>query len=81
MNSDTYEQLTTIAKDAGAILTCEECWSHDLGSADGDAKNRALAMASEASKHGRFGTIDREEIVEAMDDLLRGADQICPRCG
>ena len=80
MDSDMYEGLTVIAKDSGAIRTCELCGSQDIGSLDGDAKNRAFAMASEAWKDGRFGGA-REEVVGAMDDLLRGVDQTCPRCG
>ncbi|HZC17502.1 MAG TPA: hypothetical protein VE309_12140, partial [Caulobacteraceae bacterium] len=66
MNSETHEELLTIARDAGAILTCAECGNYDIRSWDGDAKNRAFAMATQEWKRGRFGASPREEIIEAM---------------
>jgi len=81
MNSDTHEQLIVIAKDAGAIRACEICWNHDIASGDGDAKNMAFAMATNAWKAGRFGASPREEIIEAIDDVIRAANHTCPSCG
>jgi hypothetical protein len=81
MNSDAHEKLTAIAKDAGAIRICETCWNYDIASGDGDAKNAAFALATDAWKAGQFGARPREEIMEAIDDVIRAANHTCPSCG
>ena len=64
-----------------AIRACETCWNHDIASGDADTKNMAFAMATDAWRDGRFGASPREEIIEAMDDVIRAANRTCPVCG
>lgn len=80
MNSESRPALEGMARRARAIVPCEGCHSYDVSAGDSDAERQAYALATEAWKRGEFGGSLREEVMDAMRDVLSDANISCPSC-
>ena len=81
MNAHVQEALNEIAKESGAVVSCETCGNNYIRAHDGDAESKAYAMATNAWKDGNFRSASREEILAAMKDVIIDANNECPSCG
>ena len=80
MNGNGIVVLDQIARDAEAIVKCSTCGNYDISASDDDANSQAYAKATNAWKQGEFGLSSREEVISAMEIVLRNANSKCPSC-
>ena len=82
MNAHMAVQLEEIARQAEAIIPCDEiCRSNYIIADDSDAESKTYAMATNAWKDGYFRSAPLEEVRRAMKSVLSSANHRCPSCG
>jgi hypothetical protein len=74
-------QAIEVAKQAGAVKTCdhtghEDCYTDQF---DDDARKRAFAIGTNLWKAGEVEA-SREEFMEAIDNAIKMSPMECPEC-
>ena len=81
MNAHIREAMIVIAKEATAIISCDQCGNYDLRNEDDPAADSmAYAMMTNAWKVGQFRSASLEECRSALKNILSSANDRCSSC-